>query len=156
MASERAQRALAYALGLGVPCLVVSPLLTGAADSFPVSTYPMFAQPRGQPTLHTMVALGPSGEQRLSPPLIGTKEVLQSKVLIQRSVAGGEGSMAELCSSAAARVAQAPGYEAAHSVAIVARRYDPVSYFVSGPTPLDEQRLFACPVPAHDAPGATP
>jgi hypothetical protein len=145
---------LAYALGLGLPCLVLSPLLTGAADSFPLSTYPMFAQARGQPTLHSMVALGGAHERRLTPPLVGSKEVLQSKVLIQRSVEGGTESMAELCAAAAARVAQAPGFEDARSVAIVARRYDPIGYFVNGPTPLEEQRLFECALPARGEPGA--
>jgi len=99
---------LAYALGLGMPAAVLSPLFSGAPDSFPLSTYPMFAQPRGQPSLDSVVALmADGGEERLPPPLIGTKEVLQAKVLIQRSVEAGPEAMAGLCQDVAARAAGA-------------------------------------------------
>jgi hypothetical protein len=150
--TEFVRRALGYALGLGMPAAVLSPLFTGARDSFPLSTYPMFAQPRGQPTLYSVVALEADGrEARLPPSLIGTKEVLQAKVLIQHSVEAGPEAMAQLCADAAARVAAAPGFSDARSIAIVQRRYDPVDYFVKGPTPLAEQRLFECAL----SPGAT-
>lgn len=145
------RRAIAYGLGLGVPLAVLSPLISGAPDSFPLSTYPMFARARGQPTLHVLVALTASGQQqRLPPAIVGSKEVLQTKVLIERSVEGGEQAMSELCAAAAQRVAAATAYGDARSVAIVQRRYDPVGYFVHGPTPLEEQRLFECAVPGAE------
>ena len=145
--AELARWALAYGLGLGVPLAVVSPLVSGAADSFPLSTYPMFAQARGQPTLYTMVALrADGGQERLSPQLIGTKEVLQAKVLIQRSVAAGPEAMAQLCAETAARVAAHPALATARRIAIVERRYDPIDYFVKGPVPLSEARSFECEV----------
>jgi hypothetical protein len=143
--AEFARRALGYALGLGMPAAVLSPLFSGARDSFPLSTYPMFAQPRGQPTLYSVVAIEADGrEARLPPSLIGTKEVLQAKVLIERSVAAGPEAMAQLCAEAAVRVAAAPEFSDARSIAIVQRRYDPIDYFVKGPTPLAEQRVFEC------------
>lgn len=150
--TEVAQRLCAYLLGLGLPAAVLAPLLSGASDSFPLSTYPMFAQPRGELTLYSMVALGGDGhEERLPPALLGTKEVLQAKVLIQRSVDGGSDSMAQLCSDVAARVAAAPDFSTARALAIVQRRYDPIAYFVGSPTPLAEQRLFECPLPPRGA-----
>src|SRR6476620_1973554 len=125
---EAAQRLRAYLLGLGMPAAVLVPFLSGAGDSFPLSTYPMFAQPRGELTLYSMVALNADGHaERLPPPLLGTKEVLQAKVLIQRSVDGGPDTMAQLCSDAAARVAAAPGFPGARALAIVQRRYDPIA-----------------------------
>lgn len=148
--AEAAQRLCAYLLGLGMPAAVLAPLLSGAADSFPLSTYPMFAQPRGELTLYSMVAVSGDGhEQRLPPPLLGTKEVLQAKVLIQRSVDGGPETMAQLCSDAAARVAAAPDFPTARALAIVQRRYDPIAYFVDRPAPLAEQRIFECALPTH-------
>lgn len=148
--SEAAQRLCAYLLGLGAPAAVLAPLLCGTADSFPLSTYPMFAQPRGELTLYSMVAiLGDGREERLPPPLVGTKEVLQAKVLIQRSVDGGAESMAQLCGDTAARVASAPEFATARAVAIVQRRYDPIGYFVKSRAPLSEQRTFECALPAR-------
>ena len=150
--TEAAQRLRAYLLGLGMPAAVLAPLLSGASDSFPLSTYPMFAQSRGELTLYSMVALSGDGrEERLPPPLLGTKEVLQAKVLIQRSVDGGSDTMAQLCSDAAARVAAAPDFSTARALAIVQRRYDPIAYFVGSPAPLAEQRIFECALPARGA-----
>jgi hypothetical protein len=148
--TEAAQRLCAYLLGLGMPAAVLAPLLSGASDSFPLSTYPMFAQSRGELTLYSMVAVAGDGHQeRLPPSLLGTKEVLQAKVLIQRSVDGGPDSMGQLCSDAAARVAAAPDCPTARALAIVQRRYDPIAYFVERPAPLAEQRIFECALPAR-------
>ena len=150
--SEVARRLCAYLLGLGMPAAVLAPLLSGASDSFPLSTYPMFAQSRGELTLYSMVALDGDGhEERLPPPLLGTKEVLQAKVLIERSVDGGPDTMAQLCSDAAARVAAAPDFATVRRLAIVQRRYDPIAYFVESPTPLAEQRIYECALPARGA-----
>jgi hypothetical protein len=147
-ARDGARRWLAYLVGLGLPVAVLSPIWSGAPDSFPLSTYPMFARPRGQPTLHTLVGVTADGsERRLSPELVGSNEVLQAKVLIQRSVAEGSEAMAQLCESTAARVAQDVAFRELQALAIVARRYDPVDYFVHGPAALEEQVLVRCEVP---------
>lgn len=144
------QRCLAYLVGLGLPLAVLSPIWSGAADSFPLSTYPMFARPRGQPTLYTLVGLSSQGgERRVPPELLGSTEVLQAKVLIQRSVAQGEDAMSQLCRATAARVAEAPELADLQALAIVARRYDPVDYFVKGPVPLEQQTLLLCGVPGR-------
>ena len=142
------QRWFSYVVGLGLPAAVLSPIWSGAPDSFPLSTYPMFARPRGQPTLHSLVGLSQDGnERRLSPELIGSKEVLQAKVLIRRSVAEGPEAMLRLCEAAASRVAQSGELREVRALAVVARRYDPVSYFVDGPRPIEQQTLLLCDVP---------
>lgn len=142
------QRCVAYVVGLGLPLAVLSPIWSGAPDSFPLSTYPMFARPRGQPTLHTLVGLTADGrERRLPPEIVGSKEVLQAKVLIQRSVAEGPSAMAQLCETTAARVAESAEFRDLRALAIVARRYDPVDYFVKGPSPLEQETLSHCDVP---------
>jgi len=153
--AELARRWGAYLVGLGLPLAVLSPLFSGAADSFPLSTYPMFSHARGQPTLYAVVASTPQGrEQRLAPELVGSKEVLQTKVLIQRAVEGGEATMAELCRETAARVAAAALPGKPLGVAIIRRQYDPILYFVRGPTPIAEETLFRCAVPRAIVPGA--
>jgi hypothetical protein len=128
---------------------VLSPLVAMDGDSFPISSYPMFAHPRGQPTLYAAVARAADGrELRLPPSAIGSSEVLQSKVLIQRSVERGPEATLELCRSIAERVARSPEAPGLRSVEIVRRRYDPIAYFVSGPEPLEEQRVQSCPLPS--------
>jgi hypothetical protein len=147
-ARERLVQWLGVAVGVAAAAAVLSPLVSMQDDSFPLSSYPMFARPRGQPTLYAVVARsGDGSERRLAPSWLGSSEVLQAKVLIQRSVERGPEATRALCRSVAERIAAAPGTSDLRSVEIVRRRYDPVAYFVSGPEPLEQQRLERCPVP---------
>jgi hypothetical protein len=144
--ADRVERWLGLLVGLGATAAVLAPLLSPDADSFPLSSYPMFARPRGQPTLYALAARGADGtERRLPPSALGSSEVLQAKVLIQRSVEQGPAAMRALCREVAARVA-ADGADV-RSIEIVRRRYDPVAYFVTGPTPIEQARLESCAVP---------
>jgi hypothetical protein len=148
----RLERGVALVVGLGASLAVLSPLVAMDGDSFPISSYPMFARPRGQPTLYAAVARAADGsEHRLPPGAIGSSEVLQSKVLIQRSVEGGPEAMLALCQSIAQRIAGLPGAPALRSVEIVRRRYDPIAYFVSGPEPIEQERLQTCKLPSGRA-----
>jgi hypothetical protein len=145
---ERLVQWLGVAAGTATMAAVLSPLASMEDDSFPLSSYPMFARPRGQPTLYAVVArAGDGSERRLAPSWLGSSEVLQAKVLIQRSVEGGPESTRALCRSVAERIAAAADTGDLRSVEIVRRRYDPVAYFVSGPEPLEQERLERCPVP---------
>jgi hypothetical protein len=143
-------RVLAYVAGFGATALVLSPLLTGTADSFPVSTYPMFARRPGMLVLYSVLVTASDGsEQRLSPSVVGSGEVLQTKALIARSVELGPAAMAELCQGTAERARAATPEAPDGYVDIVRRNYDPIAYFVSGPLPVDQERLFRCALPAR-------
>jgi hypothetical protein len=156
LTSESWQRIKAYGVGAGMTALVLSPLVTGAPDSFPISDYPMFARRPGQPTLFAIVAAAEDGsERRLPPALIGSGEVLQTKALIQRSVQLGPAAMADLCQATAQRVADSPSGGGLAHVDIERRRYDPIGYFMDGPTPIERERLFRCPIPARATSGAS-
>lgn len=147
-ARERLVQWLGVAVGVATAAAVLSPLGSMHDDSFPLSSYPMFARPRGQPTLYAVVARASDGsERRLAPSWLGSSEVLQAKVLIQRSVERGPEATRALCRSVAERIAAAPDTNDLRSVEIVRRRYDPVAYFVAGPQPLEQERLERCPVP---------
>jgi hypothetical protein len=151
--TDATRRLLGYAIGLGATALVLSPLLSGAADSFPVSTYPMFARPRGQPILYALVVTARDGtEGRVPAALVASGEVLQAKVLIQRSVEHGPAAMQALCEATAAKLAASAEGDTPSFVDVVRRRYDPISYFTRGPTPIDQERLFRCTVPGGLAP----
>jgi hypothetical protein len=141
------RRLVAYVCGVGTPLSVLSPLVSNAPDSFPISTYSMFASPRGHATLYALVATTSDGiERRVSAAQVGSTEVLQAKVLIQRSVARGPEAMAELCGATAQRVAATAEGEAFEFVDIVRRRYEPIAYFVSGPAPIEQERIFRCSI----------
>ena len=145
---ERVRALLAVGVGLGATGAVLSPLATAAGDSFPISTYPMFARPRGQPTLYAAIARATDGsERRLTPSLIGSEEVLQAKVLIARSVEQGPAAAQALCQDIAGRVAASAAGAELRAIEIVMRRYDPIAYFVSGPEPLEQAVVQTCPVP---------
>jgi hypothetical protein len=147
-ARERLEQWLGVAIGVAAAAAVLSPLASMHDDSFPLSSYPMFARPRGQPTLYAVIArTGDGSERRLAPSWLGSSEVLQAKVLIQRSVERGPEATRALCRNVAERIAAASEANDLRSVEIVRRRYDPVAYFVTGPEPLEQQRLERCPVP---------
>lgn len=148
MTRERIAQWLGVAVGAVAIAAVLSPLASMGDDSFPLSSYPMFARPRGQPTLYAVVArAGDGSERRLAPSWLGSSEVLQAKVLIQRSVESGAEATRALCRSVAERIAAAADAGDLRWVEVVRRRYDPVAYFVTGPEPLEQERLERCPVP---------
>jgi hypothetical protein len=151
---ERLGRWLGLFIGCGATLAVLSPVFEGVAgDSFPISSYPMFARPRGQPTLYAAVGRDVTGKEiRLPAAVLGSSEVLQTKVLIERSVQGGPRAMQSSCNSIAERVAASPDAARLRSIELVRRRYDPIAYFVSGPSPIEQERLMSCKVPpAHSA-----
>jgi hypothetical protein len=123
------------------------------ADSFPISSYPMFAHPRGQPTLYAVTGRAKNGaELRLPAEVVGSSEVLQTKVLIQRSVEQGPDAMRVLCRDIAERIAREPArYGAPRAVEIVRRRFDPIAYFEHGPEPIEQERLMQCKVPRRSS-----
>jgi hypothetical protein len=151
---EPLARALGLCVGAGATLAVLSPLVEDPnGDSFPISSYPMFARPRGQPTLYAAVARDREGsESRLPPSVVGSSEVLQTKVLIERSVQNGPRAMQDLCNSIADKVAASPDAGRLRSIELVRRRYDPIAYFVSGPSPLEQERLTSCAVPGKKGP----
>jgi hypothetical protein len=113
--------------GVLLLAMVASPLVRDPRDdAFPLSTYPMFAEPRS--TVLTMdYALGEtaSGERRtLSPQLVGTGEVLQAFVRFEHAVHTGQAPA--LCAEIAARL---HGTDIAF-VRIVTGRHDAIDYLV--------------------------
>ena len=145
-AREQLNALAGIVVGLGATAAVLSPLGAMDQDSFPISSYPMFARPRGQPELYAVVGRAADGrEVRLPASVVASSEPLQTKVLIQRTVESGPEAMQALCRSVAARVVNSP--EDLRSVEIVRRRYDPIAYFTHGPEPLEQARLSSCRVP---------
>jgi hypothetical protein len=141
-------RALAYGFGLGLVLLTAAPGFDDpSADSYPLSTYPMFARAREHPQLSFAEGVDAAAAPvRLAPALIGSDEVMQAAATIRRAVQAGPTALEPLCAHIAARVAASPREAHVRAVRIVRARFDPVAYFVAGPVPEEREVLTHCAV----------
>jgi hypothetical protein len=143
-------RFAAGALSFAMISATLSPLVRDpgptANDSFPLSTYPMFAYQRR--TVMTMLyALGTtaSGETReLTPALIGSGEVMQAKILLDQ--AASQRRLPTLCAAIAARVAHDGDHDDIVTIRIVEGTHDAVDYLVRH-QPGREGERARCTVP---------
>lgn len=141
-------RLFAYGWGMGLVLLSIWPVLRDPrADSYPLSTYPMFSERRGQPWLHRVLALDEVGGQAPLPPrLIANSEALQAAATIRRAVQGGKRALKDLCNKVAARVGSDPDFSHVRRLRIQSVQYDPIEYFVGGPVPIQTRNLHSCRV----------
>lgn len=117
------------------------------SDSFPLSTYPMFASKRST-KLAMSYALGEGREgQRitLSPEMLGTGEVLQAIRVVEHGVAGGKPGMIQLCTQVASRVAHEHAFDDVANIRIVIGTHDAVDYLVRDIVGREVERA-RCPV----------
>lgn len=143
-------RVLAYGVGMGLTLAVLSKAFGDpvANDSYPLSTYPMFARARGKPLLHFMEGVSTSGNiVRLEPNLIANQEVMQAAATVRRAVQRGERTMSRLCERVAENVQRSNAHTSVTEVRIVAARFDPLEYFSLGPVPESRKEQFRCSVP---------
>jgi hypothetical protein len=141
----------ARGFGLGVTvCAVLAvlwPLLCARPDSFPLSTYPMFASDRGQPELSNARGLRADGSRVALPPeLFGTSEVMQARSLVSRAVASGKRSSLQLCKQLAAQIDGNKQFDGVTSVELTRDRYDSIKYFTESNAPLASKRVARCDV----------
>jgi hypothetical protein len=142
-------RALAYGFGLGLTVLVAAPGFGDPNwDSFPLSTYPMFARPRSRPLLYFAEGVSRDGARhRLAPSFVANDEVMQATASVRRAVSAGPDAMRALCSQIAERVASsAPAEGAIVEVRLSSARFDPVRYFSHGPEPVERTTHDRCDV----------
>jgi hypothetical protein len=143
------QRLLAYGWGGGLVLLSAWPAVREPrVDSYPLSTYPMFSQRRGQPIIERMQVLQRERSPTPVPPrLIANSETLQAAVTIRRAVSEGKRAMRILCREVAKRVAGEAELSQAVWIEIRRDRYDPIGYFELGRQALESKRLYRCRVP---------
>lgn len=116
-------------------------------DSFPLSSYPMFARKQVSKSVHLSYAVGinSAGERTpLAPELVANSEVLQARAALSRAVRSPAKTKA-LCKSIAARVAAADDYAAITEVRIVTGLHDSVAY-LRGDTGGRERVRASCEV----------
>jgi len=131
------------AAGLAVVVVGAVPFVLDR-DSFPLSTFPMFAADidRTQ-SVDTAVGVGTDGAViRLTPAEIGgTTVVNQAASVVTTAIVGGRAS--ELCATIAGRLAGGSGPVA---VEVVTERYDAVRWFDGDRTPIERVVHARCPV----------
>lgn len=138
-------------LALFIIVATASPLLRSAReDSYPFSTYPMFARVLDKPEL--TVALGVTASRevlRLPPEMVANEQPMQAMRTLRQAGKDGRGALKALCTSIAARVARERDLSRVKRVRIVRARFDPLTYFEGAPEPEHAQRLMSCPVKAE-------
>lgn len=141
-------RWLAYGVGLTtVLCAALPAFRDASADSYPLSTYPMFARPRERPVLHFAEGVDAQGKaHKLAPRLVGSDEVMQAGATVRRAVEGGARAQKRLCKDIAARVAKSAHPEVTR-VRLVRATFDPVAYFTETPEPVERAVRGECKVP---------
>ena len=117
-------------------------------DSFPLSTYPMFAWKRAtQQTYRYALGETSTGQRRtLSPRFVGTAEVLQALRVLERSIGSGRGQALKLCEQIAARVALDAEFADIVAIRMVSGTHDAIEYLVRHVVGR-EAELVRCAVP---------
>jgi hypothetical protein len=135
--------------GVVLVLAVASPVVRHANDdSFPLSTYPMFARVLTQPRLVYAEGLQRGGlATRLPPELVANDEPMQAMRTLKQAANGGKRELKRLCAAIAERAAARAEYAGLRRVRIVSATFDPVRYFEAGPAPESSERLVECAVP---------
>ncbi|MDC0666604.1 hypothetical protein [Nannocystis radixulma] len=141
-----------WLVGLLLLGMSLSPMLRPLGyDSFPFSSFPMFAHGRKDAVtnVHRAVAVLPDGTPVALPPrALGSDEVLQADVILRHAIRGGKKASAKLCRSVARRVADDPVLSTAVAVELVTERHDAIAWFAGERTPLSPpKRRARCKLP---------
>lgn len=141
-------RVIAFTWGLGLALVAASPLLRNPLhDGFPLSTFPMFAEPLAQPAFYSAEGVRADRSRIMVPPeMIANGAAMQAVQTLQTAHGQGRKALRQLCERIARQVPQEPKWHEVHRVEIVSTRYDPIAYFVSGPAPRERDVLHQCRV----------
>lgn len=141
-------RIVAYGvLAIVVVAMLAPWLWPPSADSFPLSTYPMFSTDRGnRSSVATVVGLDAAGEEhRLSPELIGGSDEPMLAVATATRARQGRAAQQRLCEQVAARVAASERDEL-DRVTFQVETYDPVRHFTGDDGRISADVLATCDV----------
>jgi hypothetical protein len=141
-------RSYAYVVSAGMLGLTLAPLFRGA-DSFPLSTYPMFSYGQRDPmtTVERAVGVGAGGARRPIPPrLVGSGEVLQAKATVAHSIRLGGAAARALCRDIAERVSSNQAFADVVSVEIRTDTFDAVAFFNGHEAPVSSRVHARCKV----------
>ncbi|MCA9717956.1 MAG: hypothetical protein H6713_35650 [Myxococcales bacterium] len=149
-----------YAVWIALLGVVVMPGVRNQPDhrydSFPWSSYPMFAHTRKDTStvVHHAVGRTAAGERvRIPPRLVANDEVLQAAATIQGAIRRGGRTSRALCRAIARNTAahSAAAFAAIENIEIVSDRYDSIEYFAGDTTPIKTRVHARCPVTRAEA-----
>lgn len=143
-------RLYAYAVSVAALLIVGSPATKNIDDDgFPLSTYPMFAYPKGRVvSVTSALAVSESGGSTPVPPrYIANTETMQA-IRTLLAVARKPRESLELCQAIASRLrtARAPELRDARRVEIVTGRVDAIDYLAGRATPSSRRLHARCDV----------
>lgn len=131
---------------------VFAPISLGLPDSFPLSTYPMFAKPRGRPQMVKLVAVTDEESIVVEPHHLGTNEVLQAKVLLQQVADKPAAQRRKFCARTAQRISHLTETASWQELRLIRVQFDPIDYFYNGARPVSEKVLTHCPIRRESSP----
>ncbi len=138
---------IARLLPVAVVCALLYPLTWSAPrDSFPLSSYPMFARAQTSPVMsleYFVIERRGEGRVYVAPEYVANAEVLQARAVIARAARGGRSARQRLCEQVAARLAEA-GVRVGGTLRMVRGKHDAVAYLTGRDTSGKEQTLAEC------------
>jgi hypothetical protein len=144
-------RLYAYAVSVAALLIIGWPATRNPdADGFPLSTYPMFARPKGRiADITSALAIGADGANTPIPPrYIANAETMQAIRTLHAAVAQGSRRSRELCEAIAERLktARAPELRDAVRVELVSGSVDTIDYLAGRATPPSRRLHARCDV----------
>jgi hypothetical protein len=142
-------RAFAALLALGFVGATLAPAFysnPSAEDSYPFSTYPMFAHPMGKRAIVFAEGVARGETVRLVPELVANDEPMQAQRTLRAAAASGAVALRELCARIAERVAQREELSAIRRVRLVRGSFEPIAYFEKQRAPEHSEVLRECRV----------
>ncbi len=143
-------RLLTLIFGTGMTLAVLAPCASRAPfadDSFPLSTYPMFARVvEKRVIVFADGVTGAAGSRRLGPELVANDEPMQAQRTLRLAARSGRKALRALCGRIAERDAQQRDLAEVSRVRIVQGVFDPVKYFEGDGAPESREVLTECQV----------
>jgi hypothetical protein len=118
-----------------------------ADDSYPFSTYPMFARTLSKRVVVFAEGLGKARAVRLGPELVANDEPMQAQRILKKAASEGRPALRLLCARIAQRVAAAEELVEVRRVRIVQGAFNPIRYFEVSSAPDEREVLEQCRVP---------
>ncbi|HET6336333.1 MAG TPA: hypothetical protein VFG30_24090 [Polyangiales bacterium] len=144
-------RLYAYAVSVAALLIVGWPATRNLdLDGFPLSTYPMFAYPKGRvASVTSALAVSANGASAPVPPkYVANAETMQAFRTLQAAAAKGRRESGELCRAIASRLKSAsdPKLRDAQHVEIVTGRVDAIDFLAGRATPSSRRLHARCDV----------
>jgi hypothetical protein len=116
-------------------------------DSFPLSTYPMFARTLDKRVIVFAEGVGKASRVvRLGPELVANDEPMQAQRTLRRAASDGRPALRKLCARIAERAAAAHELAEIRRIRIVRGAFEPLRYFEVDAAPQDREVLEQCRV----------